>query len=326
MPRASEQISCEDPKVSVIMVTYNHEKFVAQAIESVLMQETGFPVELVIGEDCSTDKTREIVQHYQQRYPNAVRTVLSTVNVGPNRNFAGVWFSCRSKYIAVVEGDDYWTNPTKLQKQVDFMDAHPECSMSFHNALISENNNPDEWIEYVPSHRRRTLRLEDVLTEYCIPSCSRMYRNGLIRSFIPGFENIIGLDWTITVQYAELGEIGCLDETMGVYRRHDGGTWSGLAWGQRCQHQIDMFGAMNRYLGGKYADVFRRGIAQYLYNLIGVYIEQGQQWQAWRTVWRCYLQDPVECWIKRQPPPLWLVALCPLLQDANSWLKRRARS
>ena len=117
------------PLVSVKMLTYNHEPYIAQAIEGVLMQETDFPVELVIGEDCSTDRTREIVLDYQRKRPDLIRVVLWDKNTGGRRNSRKVDELLRGKYIAWCEGDDYWTHPKKLQMQIDIMEADPAIGL-----------------------------------------------------------------------------------------------------------------------------------------------------------------------------------------------------
>ncbi|MCK4793072.1 MAG: glycosyltransferase, partial [Desulfobacteraceae bacterium] len=111
------------------MITYNHEPYIAQAIEGVLQQENNFPIELVIGEDCSTDGTREIVFEYQKKYPEIIRVITSDKNVGACKNGLRTEKACRGKYIAFCEGDDYWHCPDKLQKQADYMESHPECAM-----------------------------------------------------------------------------------------------------------------------------------------------------------------------------------------------------
>jgi len=137
----SEAIPCEEisdpavlvktPLVSVKMITYNHEAYIAQAIEGVLQQKTDFPIELVIGEDCSTDGTREIVFDFQKKYPDIIRVITSDKNVGVKKNSYRTDKSCRGKYIAYCEGDDYWHHPQKLQKQVDYLENHPECGLVF---------------------------------------------------------------------------------------------------------------------------------------------------------------------------------------------------
>ena len=117
------------PLVSVVMITYNHEQYIAQAIKSVLRQKTSFSFELVIGEDCSTDNTREIVSEYQNKYPDVIRVITAETNVGMHSNALRVEYSCRGKYIAYCEGDDHWHNPHKLQMQVDFLETYPDYVM-----------------------------------------------------------------------------------------------------------------------------------------------------------------------------------------------------
>jgi len=125
------KIDKEPVLLSVCMTTYNHENYIAEAIQSVLMQKTGFGLELVIGEDCSTDRTREICKKYESDYPGIVRLILNKKNLGLKHNFFNVGANCKGKYIAYLEGDDYWTDPYKLQKQVDFLEAHDDYALIY---------------------------------------------------------------------------------------------------------------------------------------------------------------------------------------------------
>ena len=120
-----------EPLVSARMITYNHAPYIARAIEGVLQQKTNFPFELVIGEDCSTDGTREIVFEYQKKYPDIIRVITSDSNVGSKKNGHRTSQACRGKYIAYCEGDDCWHHPGKLQKQVDYMESHPACGLVY---------------------------------------------------------------------------------------------------------------------------------------------------------------------------------------------------
>lgn len=117
------------PLVSVNMITYNHEPYIAQAIEGVVNQRANFTFELLIGEDCSTDNTRQIVLDYQKRYPNIIRVISSDINLGATSNLYQLMLECSGKYISFCEGDDYWIDPYKLQKQFDFMEAHQKCGL-----------------------------------------------------------------------------------------------------------------------------------------------------------------------------------------------------
>ncbi len=121
-----------EPLVSVITITYNHGSFITRTIEGVLMQKTDFPFEFIIAEDCSTDNTREIIQSYADKYPKIIRIITSDSNVGAVENETRALLQSKGKFVAFCEGDDYWTDPLKLQKQVDFLENHQEYSVCFH--------------------------------------------------------------------------------------------------------------------------------------------------------------------------------------------------
>ncbi len=125
----------KEPLVSAKMITYNHAPYIAQAIEGVLQQEVDFPYELVIGEDCSTDGTREIVFDYQKKYPDIIRVITSDKNVGARKNGLRTGKPCRGKYIAYCEGDDYWHHPLKLQKQVDFLECNTDYGVVYSDVI-----------------------------------------------------------------------------------------------------------------------------------------------------------------------------------------------
>jgi glycosyltransferase involved in cell wall biosynthesis/GNAT superfamily N-acetyltransferase len=124
------------PLVSICMITYNHENLIAQAIEGVVMQKTNFPIELIIGEDCSTDNTRKICLEYKEKFPDIIKLLLPKKNLGMQQNVVATLTACTGKYIALCEGDDYWTDPLKLQRQVDFLEANHDVILSSENGLV----------------------------------------------------------------------------------------------------------------------------------------------------------------------------------------------
>ena len=121
-----------NPLVSVVTITYNHAPYIAKCIEGVLMQQVNFPMEFIIAEDCSTDGTRAICEEYAKKYPDLIRLLPSEGNMGAVMNEQRAFEAARGKYIATCEGDDYWTDPLKLQKQVDFLESHSDYSVCFH--------------------------------------------------------------------------------------------------------------------------------------------------------------------------------------------------
>lgn len=128
------------PKLSVVMITYNHEKYIEQAVRGALMQETDFEYEIIIGEDCSTDRTREVLIELQKQYPDKIKLVLNPDNLGMISNSVNVLNMAQGQYIALLEGDDYWISPYKLQRQVDYLEAHPDCKICTHDAYVVDLN------------------------------------------------------------------------------------------------------------------------------------------------------------------------------------------
>jgi glycosyltransferase involved in cell wall biosynthesis len=122
------QIEINQPLVSVIVLVYNHEKYIADALDGILMQKVNFDYEIVLGEDCSTDKSREIIFKYAQKYPDKFNLILHEHNIGAIANQMAALSACTGKFIAFCEGDDYWTDPWKLHKQVNFLEENPEYS------------------------------------------------------------------------------------------------------------------------------------------------------------------------------------------------------
>ena len=128
-------------KLSVIFITYNHEKYVEKALRSVCEQETDFPFEVVVGEDCSTDSTREILRKVAAEYPDKVRLLFREKNFGrPTLNVYNTTMECKGEYLAYLEGDDYWTDNHKLQKQVSFLEEHPEYIACTHGCMMVDEN------------------------------------------------------------------------------------------------------------------------------------------------------------------------------------------
>ncbi|OGW37730.1 MAG: hypothetical protein A2Y97_13440 [Nitrospirae bacterium RBG_13_39_12] len=180
-----------EPLVSVKMITYNHAPYIARAIEGVLQQKTNFPFELIIGEDCSTDGTREIVFGYQEKYPDIIRVVTSDKNVGMKKNGYRTVKACRGKYVAFCEGDDFWHHPLKVQKQADYMESHPECGMvhsdyDVHHVAsgrVIKNYMKDRKFE-VPIRPNICDIVESCRVSFRIQTCTVMVRRALSEQII----------------------------------------------------------------------------------------------------------------------------------------------
>lgn len=216
------------PLVSVVLRTYDHARFVAQAIESVLIQETAFPFELVIGEDCSTDGTREIVTAYAERHPETIRAVLPERNIGHGAIFKRALEATRGPFIAYLDGDDYWTSTTKLQRQVDFLEANSDCQSCFHDVSLvyGEQGVPSGAVN--PSLSEERIALEDILLDCFIPAPAVVFRRAVAERLPDWAFDVVWIDWLIHICAATLGSIGYIPATLGAYRVHSGGMFSAL--------------------------------------------------------------------------------------------------
>jgi len=210
-------------KVTTIVTTYNHEKFIAEAINSVLMQKVNFDQEIIIVEDCSTDRTREIVIGLQETYPDKIRLMLADRNRNDNKAFAQAIYDARGQYLALLDGDDYWTSPHKLQRQIEFLERYPECTICFHNALAfyEDKSQPSYYFNHI--HQKQFSTLEDLWEGNFIAGCSVMLRRGLFDRFPEWFYPIKWADWALYILTARYGKIGYIGEVMGAYRIHKGG-------------------------------------------------------------------------------------------------------
>lgn len=271
-------------KLSVLMITYDHEKFIVQALDSVLMQEVNFDYEIVIGEDCSTDATRNILVEYQKKYPDIIRLLLPEKNLGMHRNFVETYHTCRGEYVALLEGDDYWTSPRKLQKQVEFLDAHPDCATCFHAATAKNEQNPGKSFEIRPYQGNTVFTIEDLLRDNIIPTCSALFRSGLTKTFPPWIFDLCQMDWPLHILNSQHGDIGYLDECMSVYRIHQGGVWNRESDASRVGYIIKAYTAINSHLDFKYDTLIKNRILKQTVDLVRVYTEAGDTIKARRVL------------------------------------------
>ena len=174
--------------VSVCMITYNHENFIREAINGVLIQKTDFPIELIIGEDCSTDNTRKIVAEYALKYPDIIQPLLPEKNLGMMKNSIETMQAASGKYIALCEGDDYWTDPYKLQKQVDFLEANEDFAICFHKANVINDETQLKIFEQPDYCENRILSERDLLKNNPIATASVVFHQKFINT-IPSWYN-----------------------------------------------------------------------------------------------------------------------------------------
>ena len=268
------------PSVSALIITYNQEKSIAQAIESALMQQVNFHYEILIGEDCSTDGTRSTVQDYAAKHPGRIRALLHPQNLGPahspgKNNFVSTLKACRGEYVALLEGDDYWIFPHKLQKQVDFLESHPECAICFHNVMVFWEDGRQPPREMCPADQKEISTLEDLLRANFIPTCSVMFRNGLVREFPGWYYKLRMGDWTPYILLAQYGKIGHINEVMAAYRVHRGGVWNAANNAERLGATLQAYGCFNMHFAFKYERPIMGGVSKCLDEWAESFVDQG---------------------------------------------------
>jgi glycosyltransferase involved in cell wall biosynthesis len=228
-----------EPLLSVICATYNHEEFIRDAVDGFLIQTTDFPFEVIIHDDASTDATVNIVKDYIEKYPRIIRAIFQKENqysLG-HKIIPIVFPHARGRYVALCEGDDYWNDRDKLQKQCDFLNANPAYATCIHNVtVLYDDAGIHSHPHFGPGFRvvrhmypkPKTLStLEDLLHGNFIPTPSVMFRSGIINRFPSWFEKCSMGDWPLHVLNAKYGgAIRYMDEMMAVYRVHAHSVWS----------------------------------------------------------------------------------------------------
>jgi glycosyltransferase involved in cell wall biosynthesis len=213
------------PLVSVSITAFNSERWLARALDSVLLQKTSFPIEIVIGDDCSTDATVAVARLYEQQNPNLIRVLEQGKNLGMQRNYYQTFEQCRGKFTAWLDADDYWTDPEKLAVQVHLLESDPSINACGHFVRVVA---PDEGVvreRYPPTSPGR-YGLAEIIQNNFLPSPSILFRSGIHRGLPPWYFDLAGLaDWPILLLAGLAGDIVLLDRVMADYTLSSGSAY-----------------------------------------------------------------------------------------------------
>ncbi len=277
----------QNVKTSVLMLTFNQERFIGDAIEGFLTQETRLPCELIIAEDSSLDHTRDLIRRYWEKYPNQIRVLLNRHNIGGRRTIARAYAACRGEYVAFLEGDDYWVCPDKLQRQADLLDRRPDCAMCFHGVTMVWDDGSREPSVFRPRKIQDTYTLADLLEYNFIGACSVMYRKGLFAEHPAWFFLTPVGDWAQHVLHAQYGKIGYIDEPMGVYRQHDGGAFSTKDKAHKLRVAVEMLRHFLCVVPREYRRIANRSLCLSYCKLAWEYCDLGRFDEARRCMKEC---------------------------------------
>lgn len=258
------------PLVSVCVITYQHSNFISQCLDNILNQETDFPFEIIVGEDESSDGTREICLSYAKRFPQKIRLFLRSrkdiivINGRPTGryNFIECLKAAKGKYITICEGDDYWNDSFKLQKQFDFLHRNEEYVLSFHDCkIISESGNTIRQSQLL--NRANDISQQELLTGAFLPTRTVMFRNNLIDEFPPEFYKVEKADVFL---FALLGQFGKAkfqgDISPATYRMHPGGVWSPLSLKDKMKGRINTYECLVKIIQHPFKKVAKAKLSQ----------------------------------------------------------------
>jgi glycosyltransferase involved in cell wall biosynthesis len=280
-------VSSTEIKVTVLIITFNHADYVAAAIDSALCQKSSFAVEIIVSEDASTDGTREIVKKIAANRVGQIRLMLSDENLHSNEVVARGLRAAKGQYIALLDGDDYWISPNKIQRQADFLDAHPECGAVFLNAKVAKGNEVTSR-SWTPHSQMQFADIREIWLGNPYATCTGMMRASLVRSVPDWYASFFPItDWPLYILCAEHGKLAFLDEDAAVYRLHAGGQFSSLPPRKRLDSMATFYRRMNAALGFRHDRMAREGASKYFFDWAVEYARQGERALAASCLMRC---------------------------------------
>lgn len=291
------------PTVSVLLVTYMHEQYIDQAIQSVLAQRLTGGLELIVSEDCSPDRTGDIVMEYATRHPEQVTVLRSVRNRNDQEVFLRAYRAARGRYIAYLDGDDYWSSPVKLQTQVDFLDANPHASGCAHAVdIVNQRGDVRSEVREVA----RWLSTEDFLRNNPLRAATILLRRDALGALPQWFEHAPYTDWPLYIVATRSGPIGYLDHVLAAYRKHDGGMWSAAGPAARARTQLDFYDVVLPELSARLRRYARPYVAGYWLDLADALSRTGDRTgalHAWANALRWAPLRPRSGWRPRGRAP-----------------------
>jgi len=258
-----------NPKVSALLVTYNHEIYIRQAIESLVAQQANFEFEILIADDCSEDQTTDIAREYEAAYPN-VRLLPTESHLGITRNYQRGFAACRGEYIAVLEGDDYLIDSSKLRLVAKYLDENPTCAFCFHR-VFRHDETCDDTVVYpslaVGNHEKHFTARELARGNFIPGFSTCTYRRDIIAKLDPAIWKLRVREWPFNIVVAQNGSIGYLPIIMSVYRAHPGGIWSLKSAEERFNLLRELLEPYNQLLNFKYDAEFQTLIETFACNV-----------------------------------------------------------
>jgi glycosyltransferase involved in cell wall biosynthesis len=262
-----------EPLISVAILTYNHLKFFEESIHSIVSQKCTFGFEVIIGDDCSTDGTSELVDKIAAEFPDLIRVLRPKKNIGQQANLISVLNSCRGKYIATIETDDYWIDPLKLQKQVDFLEKNPDFAVCFTNTRIEFFLGNEEPYLLNADLTKDVFTIHDLIGEkeiWFMATASVVFRKTAILPVSNWLYHTKSGDIPLLIMASRSGSIKYLSDVTSVYRKHPWGTSTtdNRKDAVFLKQRILMYSSLNKETGYKFSHLFKKNLGDWYYFLI----------------------------------------------------------
>ena len=293
----------DKPLLSICIISYNQVDYISQAIESAINQQMNFNSEIIIADDCSTDGTREIVMNYAVRYPGWIRVLERNQNLGPANNFIDLIYAAQGKYIAYLEGDDYWTQNNKLQQQVDFLEQHPDFTICFTDALetFSEDVHDERNYRSAGSGQQTETTANELIFRNYIQTCTVVFKNKLFDKFPDWYAALKMGDWPLHLLNAAHGKIKYLDMVTAVHRNHSSGVWSSQKILSRIYNTIEAYNVLEKNTDFKNLGNFKKSKSNVYLSSVKYHLKEKAFFSAFKNLIKGFILYPKHLINRKNP-------------------------
>ncbi len=293
----------EKPLLTVCLITYNHLAFIEQAIKSILAQKTNFYFNVIIADDCSKDGTADIVKEYAKNYPEIISVILQNPNVGAGINYGQLIAAATGKYIAYLEGDDYWTDHNKLQEQINILESNPDYVSCFTNVLetFSENENDKNNFLQNGCYPKSIIGFNELIYKNYIQTCSIVFRNYLVTPFPEWFIKLKVGDWPLHILLSQYGTSFYINKPMAVHRNHSFGAWSNKTKLERIEATLEAYNAIQAHTKLANSRHYDKAKSNVLLSSVKYCIREKKIGKAFKYFLKGFILFPANLYQKKLP-------------------------
>ncbi len=293
----------DTPLVSICIISYNQAAYIRQAVDSTLHQQVNFSLEIIIADDYSTDGTKEIIVGYEKKNPGLIRILPRIANVGAAKNFTELLSAANGRYIAYLEGDDYWTDNDKLQQQIDILETNPGYVSCFTNVLETFSDEVNDARNYLQNgcFPKSVIGFNELIYKNYIQTCSVVFRNKLVTSFPDWYIKLKVGDWPLHLLLSQYGDSYYIHKVMALHRNHSMGTWSARTKLQRIYATLEVYDAIKENTGVTNSKHFRKAKSNLVLSAVKYCIQEKKIGDAIKNFVKGFLLYPKNLYEKKLP-------------------------